>query len=50
MGAVSQVRSYYIVWNFKCNVNKSKSLEFKKRAEIKQNEGFTTKQQERQKI
>jgi len=51
MGAVCQVRSHYIVWNLKCNVNKSKPLEFKKKAEIKQNERvFTTKHQERQKV
>jgi hypothetical protein len=51
MGAVFQVRSYYIVWNLKSIVNKSKTLKFKKRAGIKQNERlFTTKQQERHKI
>ena len=50
MGAVCQVRSYYIIWNLKCNVNKSRTLEFKKRSGIKQNERlFTTKQQERKK-
>jgi hypothetical protein len=51
MGAVCQVRSHFVVWNLKCNVNKSKTLQFKKRAGINQNERlFTTKQQERQKI
>jgi hypothetical protein len=51
MGIVCQVRSHYIVWNLKCNISKFKTLEFKKRAGMKQNERlFTTKQQERQKI